>query len=132
MNKANIHCLCAFLGMLASLTLVSCVTTTPPKSDFAEEEQVTMNSWLGHSKQELILSWGPPTRVTSDYQDGEVLIYDRTVTLPAMPGHIQRTPFGSGLQYTNPMNLTITRSRMFYVNPQGKIYHWRAEGRQGY
>lgn len=90
-----------------------------------------MDSWMGHTKQELIQSWGPPSRTAPDAQGGEIWIYDKTVTIPGLPGQISRSPFG-GIQYTTPQSLTVTRSRMFYISAEGKVYHWRAEGRPGY
>ena len=100
-------------------------------SDFQDKEKAAMDSWLGLTKQELIMAWGPPTKTALDAQGGEILIYDRTVTFPLLPGQIQPSPFG-GTQYTTPQSLTVTRSRMFYISNEGKIYHWLIQGRPGY
>lgn len=104
----------------------SCKTTS-----FAQKEKTTMDSWLGHSKAELLQSWGPPTKVDSDGQGGEILTYDKSVALTQTPGTVYNNGYG-GINYTRPQNNVVTRSRMFYVNQQGKIYHWLAQGRQGY
>ena len=64
-----------------------------------------MDSWLGHTKKELIIKWGPPARVASDGGDGEILIYSKQVYIP---------------QY----NLKYYDYKMFYVNSEGRIYRW--------
>jgi len=64
-----------------------------------------MDSWLGDTKQNLILKWGPPARVASDGGSGEILIYSRQVYMP---------------QY----RVNFYDYKMFYANSQGKIYSW--------
>jgi hypothetical protein len=84
-----------YLPLLLLFTFLSC---TPQKEVF--------NSWIGHEKKELILSWGPPTRTTSDGNGGEVLIYSN--------------------QYSYNYQ-AYWYHKMMYVNGSNKIYHWRAE-----
>jgi hypothetical protein len=103
----------------------SCGTTSYLKS-----EQQSMESWMGLTKAELIHSWGPPARISSDGQGGEIYTYDKTVTMGQFPGNAYAT--NRGISYTNPMPATITRSRMFYIHASGIIYHWLCQGRQGY
>ena len=79
--------------------------------DFSTTEKETMDSWLGSSKVSLLQSWGPPIRTTSDGQGGEILVYERTASFNGM---------------------VLTRQRNFYVNKDGKIYHYLCQGRQGY
>jgi len=71
-----------------------------------------MDSWIGGTKAELIRKWGPPERITSDGSSGEILIYEFPIIFPE--------PYG-----------TIIRSRMFYVNKDGKIYQYMCKGRMG-
>lgn len=66
-----------------------------------------MNSWLGHSKRDLILSFGPPSRSESDGQGGEILVYSRRVY-----GN-----FPSGV-------VDYFEHRMFYIDTQNSVYHW--------
>ena len=61
---------------------------------------------MGHSKQEIIMSWGPPSRVADDGNGGELLIYGNQIFIP---------------QY----NLNYWDYKMMYVNNEGKIYYWR-------
>ena len=121
----------SILLLLACVLATAGCATSNKRSDFQETERATMASWMGHSKQELIQAWGPPTKTAPDMQGGEIWIYDKTVTMPGPPGQISPSPFG-GIQYTTPQSLTVTRSRMFYISGEGKMYHWRAEGRPGY
>ena len=80
--------------LLIVLSLSSCKST-----------KKVMDSWLGHSKQSLIASWGPPARTASDGGNGEILIYSKQVYIP---------------QYqTNYYDY-----KMFYANSEGKIYRW--------
>lgn len=70
-----------------------------------------MDSWLGHSRQEVIMKWGPPARTASDGGTGEILVYANQVYIP---------------QY----NLNYYDYKMFYVNSDGKIYHWMTKREQ--
>jgi hypothetical protein len=84
--------------ILLALILASC-----------SSEKKMMDSWLGDTKQDLILKWGPPERTASDGGGGEVLVYSNQVYNP----------------YTRN---TIYQCRMFYVDSDGKIYHWLKQG----
>ena len=57
------------------------------------------------------MSWGPPARTASDGGTGEILIYARQVYIP---------------QY----NMNYYDYKMFYVNSEGKIYHWITQRQQ--
>lgn len=59
-------------------------------------------SWKGNTKQELIKSWGPPTKTSSDGSGGEILTYIRTMQ------------FSFGYYIGN---------NHFYIDKTGKIYH---------
>jgi hypothetical protein len=80
--------------LLLALLLGGCVS-----------QQKLMDSWIGSTKQDLILKWGPPEREVSDGGSGEILVYSRS--------------------FFNPnANLTQYVYRMMYVDREGKIYHW--------
>lgn len=68
-----------------------------------------MNSWIGQTKQNLIMNWGPPVKTASDGGSGEILVYSSKVYIP-------------GNQYAAPQ--TYWDNRYFYVNSDGKVYHW--------
>lgn len=64
-----------------------------------------MDSWLGSDKTELIRQWGPPFATVSDGGTGEIMVFTDAIYIPAY-------------------SITNYRYRMFYVNKEGKIYHW--------
>lgn len=66
-----------------------------------------LNSWLGSTKQALILKWGPPTQTTSDGGGGEILVYAHRVYY---------------VYYNKPID--YWEYRMMYADATGKIYHW--------
>jgi hypothetical protein len=113
-----------FLFLLA-IGFCGCATT-----NFADQEKITMNSWMGHTKAELIQSWGPPKSISTDGKDGEVYTYETSVNFSQSPGQVY-TQYNN-VYYTNPQNNVVTRSRMFYINKSGAIYSWLCKGRQGY
>ena len=67
-----------------------------------------MDSWVGDSKQNLILKWGPPVRLASDGGTGEILVYSKQ-------------------RYNSIAQVTMYYIYMFYVNDSDKIYYWRTE-----
>lgn len=86
-----------------------------------------MQSWVGHHQSELIAKWGPPLQTASDGKGGTVLIYGEYVDLGQTPGQARRDYFGN-ITYTAPQQQGYQRTRMFYVNQNGYIYHWRWQG----
>jgi len=86
-----------------------------------------MASWVGHTRQEIYQSLGPPSRVTTDGGSGTILIYESYVNTGQQAGQVYNNGYG-GVNYTSPQNTGYTRSRMFYVNSSGVIYSWRWQG----
>jgi len=64
-----------------------------------------MDSWMGDTKQDLILKKGPPERVTSDGGDGQILIYSAQ-SYNAYTGQVQYA------------------YAFYYANANGILYHW--------
>jgi len=64
---------------------------------YAETKRSSFNrtSWIGSKLSDLIASWGPPTRVTTDGGDGQIVIYENT-------------SYNSGGQYTPGTITTAT------------------------
>lgn len=91
------------------------------------EVQLTeaMDSWLGNHQSELIASWGPPSRKTSDGKGGTILIYEAYQSRQR-PGQAYKV--GNNWFYTSPQECGFTRSRMLYVDKNGYIYSWRWTG----
>lgn len=86
--------------LITLISILSCNST-----------QNVMDSWNGQTKQHLILKWGPPNSVVSDGGTGEIVIY-------ATQRHSQGIP-----QYGVPPS-NYWDNKYFYVNSEGKIYHW--------
>ena len=86
------------------------------KKKQAEENQKIMDSWLGHTKAELIRTWGVPSNRTDDGQGGEVLIweYSRSTGMVVSGVYIQRN--------------NVDYKEMF-ADKEGKIYYWRTGSR---
>ena len=68
-----------------------------------------MDSWLGKTKRELIMQWGPPVRTASDGSTGEILVY-------AYQGYY------SG--YNGQGSYTYWDYKYMYANYSGSIYYW--------
>lgn len=84
---------------LVALLFSSCMS--------AKKVNSQMDSWIGSSKQELYMQWGPPSKTVSDGKDGEILIY-------AMQGFV---PLSTG------QTVNYWLYKMMYVR-NDKIYHW--------
>ena len=96
--------------VLVAVGLGGCMT--PSKTD------KIMNSWIGHYGYELTAIWGTPTGERSDGNGGRILIYDESsdTVFPAMhPDH-------------GVTELSVTRTRMFWVQPDGTIYRCTWQG----
>lgn len=81
-----------------------------------------MDSWLGHSKVELIESWGPPTSTYNIGNGNEVLTYLQEWQINGRTYYDQY----NRQQYKAPQ--TRYCKKMMYVNKYGKIYMWKTEG----
>ena len=102
--------------ILICLVFTSCATLfTDPIDDM-------MNSWIGASKNELLLSWGPPNQTFSDGKGGEVWTYaqDRQTMGNAWTDSYGRTYWNAPKQYQSV--------RQFYINENDIIYAYRWQG----
>lgn len=115
-------------NLLFALCVVVCACTSLDKTASVERE--VMDSWKGQTKASLLQVWGAPSKVTSDGQGGEILVFDDPTVFPQM-GQVYANPVNRSAYYTTQPNV-VTRSRMFYVNKDGIIYSWLCQGRQGY
>lgn len=92
-------------------------------------EREKMDSWLQHEKAELLMSWGAPTRVTSDGKDGEILIYEFDYTgQKTVQTNPPMTEWIIGKQYQT-VKTGYVDVRSFWVDRGGKIYYWRIDSR---
>jgi len=97
------------------LALVACKST-----------REVMDSWLGHTKHDLIMKWGSPARTASDGENGEILVDAKPVYIPETTG--LATPSNPNPS-TSP-GKTFWDYKMFWVNSDGKIYHWMTQRQQ--
>ena len=84
----------------------------------------SLNSWLYSDKSELVKIWGPPSKIESDQNGGEIFIYDQS-SKSQTQGMVWTNPKTGVTTYTKPEEQTTYLTIMMYVNPRGKIYHWR-------
>lgn len=87
-----------------------------------------MNSWIGHSKQELIMSFGIPSRIESDGAGGEIVVFAQQV---------YQAPSNSTIYTNSGSSSTVHNAgynywsyKMFFINKEGKIYHWLTQNQQ--
>ena len=99
----------------------------------------TMESWKGHHVSDLIASWGPPQQIVDDGRGGSIYVWKQHVSIPWTKGYSTEkgtiTNYGGNTSYyrnrttyTPPTNLEWDRTRMFWVNKRGIIYHWQWQG----
>ena len=115
--------------LLLVLFLSSCASTHLSKVQV--EEQKMMNTWIGHSKSELLRTWGPAKNISSDGQGGEIYSFEKTMSFGQSAGQVYAGS-SNNIYYTNPQNRVATRVYNFFIDKTGKIYTWQLSGRQGY
>ena len=105
--------LISVLSIFITIILFTGCATTNTKA--------VMESWIDHNKSELIKSWGPPSRVTSDGDGGKILIYEQSSTSAYTLNNL------FGIELDNPITTINTRTQyyQFYTTSRGYIYHVR-------
>ena len=104
------------ISIMISVILSSCFTTKPTAT------RNVLQSYIGHSENNVIKEFGPPTRVTSDGSSGKILIYESTrhgtMHMPGLKGDSPYYPmFSASASHTSYIQ--------FFVNENSQIYHWR-------
>jgi hypothetical protein len=74
----------------------------------SEDNEDNMDSWIGITKQQLLLKWGAPSSTYSDSAGSEILTYVKANGIPDL--------FMGG-------TLRINHTYSFYIDSSGKIYH---------
>lgn len=91
-------------------------------------EQKAMDTWIGGTKQNLIMSQGYPSKTASDGGSGEILVYANHVYIPPSNSTfytndgVGHTSYNAGANYWH--------YRMFFCDANGKIYHWILKNEQ--
>ena len=75
--------------------------------------------WLGATKEDLLLEWGPPTKTAFDDHGNEILTYESYETIdPTMKQDM------STLEITFTPYKIITMINEFYIDEDGIIYSY--------
>ena len=99
-----------------------------------KKQNAIMESWKGAHITRLIRSWGPPQEITSDGGNGKIYIWTRPVDIRLAPGSIKRKrtyTYGGYTERTQvkpPVRIKYDRVRMFWIDSQGIVYHWKWKG----
>lgn len=99
-----------YIIIFSTLSCLSCVT-----------QEAVLNSWLNSTKQEIIRSWGPPDRTSSDGGSGEILVYAKQIFIPE-----RRFYSGGSSSVISPAE-TFWDYKYIYVDINKKIYYWRTQ-----
>lgn len=65
-----------------------------------------MDSWLGSTKQQVIMGNGIPLKTSTDGNGGEVLLY------------------GQQFSFSYPTYHVVWAYKMFFIDTSDKVYHW--------
>lgn len=101
-------------------------------------QSAAMESWKGHHISKLIRSCGPPQNIVPDGAGGRIYIWSSQVKIPLTKETTKSrgtaTIIGDTVYYdektttTPATNIEYDKVRMFWVNAQGIIYHWKWKG----
>ena len=94
--------------------LIIFFTSCESQREIAEKRTSAMNSWIGSTKQNIIMQMGLPLKTGSDGSTGEVLVYGQQFQFHRYDG----TPY------------VMWAYKMFYINSQNKCYHWLTQNLQ--
>lgn len=125
------------LASALSICLTGCMT--PKKMD------QMMSSWVGHSADDLIASWGPPQQTMPDGSEGQIFVYleQRHYTTPGYSNttsnayataygnynYATASGYGTSSTFTTPpQSYAWTVSRTFWINKERRIYRWAWRG----
>lgn len=86
-----------------------------------------MNAWIGHSAQELVEVWGPPSRIVAapPGAEGSLYIYeesDNTVTVTPVYAPGSEPGKTASVSYFTVSSSSGFAHRTFWVDPTGRIY----------
>ena len=126
---------CIFIVVSFSLSACTMSQTRPTTVEI-------LNSWKTKHVSELIRSWGPADRITSDGSDGMIYVWDMTRYVKIRDGktETQGTVEESGIGWgkthrvklktvhKDPIIVEREKIRMFWVDRNGFIYDWQAKG----
>lgn len=74
-------------------------------------------SWIGKTKQDIIMKYGPIEKEDSDGQNGKIYTYEERIKKSGGVEYFNGKPVGNKPDYF------VNRRTMFYVNAEGKVYN---------
>lgn len=83
-----------------------------------------MDSWVGATKHELIMGFGPASRIASDGNGGEILIYSK---IRQINRDVLRLSADGTLYNEQRVPDVYYQHKMFYLDSRNKVYHWLIE-----
>lgn len=105
-----------FIGILSSLTLIGCATTSQYKTK--------LDTLVGQPEDVLIAKWGKPTGRFTDENGGEVITYirSREILIPSEPSYVNSGGFGGmGGKVTNIVATSPTSQGTVLLNCMTKF-----------
>jgi len=84
-----------------------------------------LNSYMGATKQQVIMGFGPPNEVASDGNGGEILLYYRSAYIPGQAGLVTVGANNQLYQGHGTPGYSISRRTAIYINSKGLVYYWR-------
>lgn len=106
--------------ILLVLLIVSCFQSYGQSKKKINKE---MNVWYGKSLQQLIMNYGPASRIESDGADGKIAVFSNILS---RSGTTLNTDAKGGL-YTTQNPYQVYKHRMFFINKNNEVYHWLYE-----
>lgn len=107
------------LSLTIIMTVLFCVSCADNR---ASQTKQTMDSWLGATKADLLLKWGPPSSTFPDGKGGEIYSYIHSYQTS---GSYKYNDFYDIIIYRPPKeHQSIYR---FYINSQDVIYNYYYE-----
>ena len=104
-----------FLNLpLLLILIISCQSSQKLQRTRDAKEDAVFNSWINHSKSQLINQWGQPDSSMSDGKGGQILIYKEGVDYKSVMNG----------KYTGPQ---FSFRKEMYINADSSIYSWRAK-----
>ena len=96
------------IALLIMVSISGCGSTqSVPVESNQERVLKGMNTFIGHTKKQLLLQYGAPQSVTSDGDGGEIVTYIDV-----------KSAYFNNLGY-----VSITHKYFFYVNSENVIYY---------
>ena len=106
------------MRVLLTVSLIVLMGTLPFGCGPSRQEVLdsSMNSWVGHHRDDLLRQWGPPSQEIQLSNGGRILSYSR----------------GTGQVFVPLGNMVVGVPRScrqdFEINSSGRIVSWRYEG----